>query len=79
MQLTKQLRDSKRYLTTTEVMELLSLRRNTLCSWIKTGRMPAILTGNGYRFDPMELADWIDARHTSAVSRLRDRNKAVLS
>jgi excisionase family DNA binding protein len=59
-------RDS--YLTTTEVMKLLKMRRNTLCEWIRAGRISAIRTGSGYRFDPYTLAVWLAERTTSKGS-----------
>jgi excisionase family DNA binding protein len=64
MTLESGLRMRERYLTTAEVMELLQLRRNTVCDWVKSGELPATRTRSGYRFDPGVLADWIRARST---------------
>jgi len=61
------LRQQTRCLTTKEVMHLLQLRRNTVCDWVTAGKMPAIRTSSGYRFDPMALASWIEARTTGVV------------
>ncbi len=64
MDLTEQLRERTSFLTTKEVMELLQLQRNTLCDWVRTGRIPAIRSGNGYLYDPHHLADWLAERTT---------------
>ena len=45
MTLIEQLGKRDRFLTTTEVMKLLKLRRNTLCAWIRAGRITAVRTG----------------------------------
>lgn len=64
MNLIDNLRQRKSFLTTKEVMELLQLRRNTVCDWAQAGRIPAVRTASGYRFDPGVLADWLAARST---------------
>ncbi|GAA3762108.1 helix-turn-helix domain-containing protein [Terriglobus aquaticus] len=56
------IRQFDRYLTTREVMNLLQLGRNTICGWCASGRLPALRTPNGYRFDPIALAVWLDSR-----------------
>jgi excisionase family DNA binding protein len=70
MSLIDDLKRRKQYLTTMEVMALLQLPRNTVCGWARAGRIPAVLTASGYRFDPMELALWIVARTTSPRQRV---------
>jgi excisionase family DNA binding protein len=70
MDLTQVLRDRNTFLTTSEVMELLRCRRNTLCDWVRDGRIPAARVGNSYLFDPGRIADWIDQR-TTGMSRDR--------
>ncbi len=64
MSLIETLRESKRFLVTVEVMELVRLPRNTVCAMAKSGRLPAVRTGSGYRFDPNALADWLEGRTT---------------
>jgi len=64
MELIEELRRSGSYLSTKEVMKLIRVRRNTLCEWVRTGRIPAIRCGNGYLFDPRALADWLQLRKT---------------
>jgi excisionase family DNA binding protein len=65
MELTDELRQRKTYLSTIEVMILLRVTRNTLCEWVRTGRITAVRRGNGYLFDPRMLADWLEQRTTS--------------
>jgi excisionase family DNA binding protein len=71
MRLVEELRVRESYLTTKEVMQLLRCRRNTLCRWVRNGRMSAIRSGTGYLFDPRHLAEWLTKRSTS-----RDRRAA---
>lgn len=65
MDLITQLMQRGNYLTTKEVMTLLGKRRNTICEWVRTGRMSAIRSGNEYLFDPHVLVDWLSERTTS--------------
>ena len=64
MDLIGRLRERSSFLTTKEVMELLQLRRNTLCKWVRTGQLPAVRSGNSYLYDPARLADWLLERAT---------------
>jgi excisionase family DNA binding protein len=50
------------YLSSTEVMEILRRSRKTLCAWVKAGDIPAVRVGRDNKFDPWELALWIEAR-----------------
>ena len=63
MDLISDLRQRKNYLTTVEVMSLLSVTRNTLCAWVRAGKIGAVPRGNAYLFDPWELADWLAERY----------------
>lgn len=61
--LSTDLRQRKTMLTTTEVITLLRLSRNTLCSWCRAGKLPSTRMPDGsYLFDPLTLAAWIEAR-----------------
>ncbi len=64
MNLIDQLKKRSSFLTTKELMELLQLRRHTICDWVKSGHLPAIRTASGYRFDPPVLAHWLEMRST---------------
>ena len=54
-----------RLLKSTEVMSLLGISRNTLCAWVRAGRIPAFKVGKDYTFDPKELANFL-ATHRAA-------------
>lgn len=64
MRLVDQLRERASFLTTTELMELLQLRRNTVCAWVQSGYLPAVRTRSGYRFDPPAIAKWLELHST---------------
>jgi excisionase family DNA binding protein len=42
-------------------MSMLGVSRNTLCRWVRTGKLPALRLGKDNRFDPAVLADWLEA------------------
>ena len=71
MDLIEELRNRGTYLTTNEVMSILGKRRNTLCQWVRTGKMDAIRTGNSYLFDPRTLAAWLAERKTTTIKLRR--------
>ena len=68
MGLIKHLRRRRTYLSTRE-MELLHVTRNTLCAWVRRGRVTAIRIGNRCVFDPHLLADWLGKRQTMSSQR----------
>ena len=69
MDLIEELRRTDSFLTTKDVMKLLQVGRNTLCEWVRAGRIPAIRSGNGYLYDPRLLADWLFERSTKAKTK----------
>lgn len=69
MELIEELRHRRTYLSTREVMDLLQVTRNTLCAWVRRGRIPAIRVGKGYVFDPHLVADWLGKRQTTGSAR----------
>ena len=56
-----QLKARTTYLSGSEVMSLLKVSRNALCRWVRTGKLPAIRIGKDNRFDPLQLAGWLEA------------------
>jgi hypothetical protein len=50
------------YLTTTEVMEITTKCRKTVCAWVRAGEIPAIRIGIDNMFDPLELGLWLEER-----------------
>jgi predicted DNA-binding transcriptional regulator AlpA len=56
------LRRRKDLLKTKEVMKILNKTRNTICRWVREQVLPAKVIGNGYAFDPIVFANWLEAR-----------------
>lgn len=42
-------------------MGVLGVSRNTLCRWVREGKLVAIKVGKNYRFDGSVVADWIES------------------
>jgi excisionase family DNA binding protein len=57
-----QLRQRKSYLTSTEVMAIIGVTRQTLCDWVRRGVISAIRIGKDNKFDPAVLASWLATR-----------------
>lgn len=45
-----------------EVSELLGFHEVTLRNWVRAGKLPAVRIAGQWRFDPAELAGWVEAR-----------------
>jgi excisionase family DNA binding protein len=58
----QQLSVRKTYVSSTEVIDILRISRQTFCDWVRAGRLPAIRSGNRYLVDPSVLASWLRAR-----------------
>jgi hypothetical protein len=56
------LRERKTFLGTREVTALLDVDRKCLGEWVRKGYIRAYRIGQKNIFDPVELADWIEAR-----------------
>ena len=63
--LISRLRERKTFLGTREVTALLNVDRKCLGEWVRKGSIRAYRIGQKYVFDPVELADWIEARSLS--------------
>jgi excisionase family DNA binding protein len=59
------LRERKTFLGTREVTALLGVDRKWLGERVRKGYIRAYRVGQKYVFDPVELADWIEARSLS--------------
>lgn len=59
-----ELRQGETFLTTQQVMVLLKMTRNTVCQYVRIGRLSAIRVGNSYLYDPRVLAEWLAERET---------------
>ncbi len=58
----------KGYMNASDVAELLGENIYTIYRRVKRGRMPAVRTGFGIKFDPAELAAWLRERHVGKAS-----------
>ena len=68
MDLIEELKRRQSYLSTCEVMALLNKTRNTVCAWVRMGRLPATRVGNEYLYDPRLIAEWLEKRQTAKTS-----------
>lgn len=64
MDLIEELQQRQSFLSTKEVLELLPKTRNTLCRWVRSGKIPAVRIGNAYFYDPRVLAEFLAKRTT---------------
>ena len=52
-------------MTTADVVKRLNTTKQTVCVWIRAGKLPAVRMPNGdYRFDRAELEAWLQSRKT---------------
>lgn len=58
----ERLKKRESYLTSTEVMAITGVTRQTLCAWAQRGVIQAVRIGKGNVFDPVALAAWLEAR-----------------
>jgi predicted DNA-binding transcriptional regulator AlpA len=69
MDLIQELRRWESFLIPKEVMELLQLRRNTVCDRAQTGRIPTVHVPSGYKFGHRVLTGWLAARRANPGRR----------
>jgi len=62
--LIQKLRARTSLLTIAEVSDLLGFHMVTLRNWARAGRLPGMLIAGQWRFDPAELAEWVEDRRT---------------
>jgi excisionase family DNA binding protein len=56
------LRNRNTALTSAELGELINMHPVTLREWTRGGRIPAYRMGREWRYDPAQIADWLDER-----------------
>jgi excisionase family DNA binding protein len=49
-------------LTIAEVSEMIGFHEVTLRNWVRAGKLPTVRIAGQWRFDPAELAAWVEAR-----------------
>ncbi len=62
MTLVDALRARKGLLTVRELAELLSCHQMTLYGWAREGKLPHLRVGARLKFDPVEVAEWLEWR-----------------
>jgi excisionase family DNA binding protein len=62
--LVQKLRARTSLLSIAEVSDLLGFHPVTLRDWARDGRLPGVRIGSAWRFDPLEIARWLEARRT---------------
>jgi excisionase family DNA binding protein len=60
--LVQKLRARAGLLTIAEVSKVLAFHPVTLRDWAREGRLPGLLIAGQWRFDPVELAGWVEER-----------------
>lgn len=60
--LVQKLRARTGMLTINEVAELLAFYPVTIRDWVRAGKLPAVRIAGQWRFDPAELAGWVEAK-----------------
>ena len=60
--LIQKLRARTGLLTIAEVSDLLGFHEVTLRNWVRANKLPALRIAGHWRFDPAELAGWVEAR-----------------
>lgn len=63
--------DQLELLTVREVCAIVRCHEKTLYQWVKKGSLTAIRIGAKLKFDPADVAAFIDSRHTQNLPRRR--------
>ena len=58
------MREMRRLLTVEQLAELLTCSAKNIYALVKRGRLPAVRYDSSIRFDPLVIADWLEARMT---------------
>jgi len=68
----QKLREHPEALSVREIAVMLRVSEATIQKWVRKGILPAFSAGDSIRFNPREVADWIEMRHIEAQERLRN-------
>jgi excisionase family DNA binding protein len=60
-----QLRQRKTLLDASEVASILNCAKDTVYQWVKRYALPCVRFGDCMRFDPKQVADWLEAREAT--------------
>jgi excisionase family DNA binding protein len=68
-------RSLKKPLTVLELSERLNVSKGKVYVLVKDGRIPYFCIGESIRFDPAEIATWIEGKAVPAIPRYRHRER----
>jgi excisionase family DNA binding protein len=71
MTIAEQLRTIKHALGVQELAELLQLNERTIRNYVKAGRIPYLRIGMTIRFDPDQLADWLEGQSPISIKSVK--------
>ena len=60
-----ELRQRTTLLDAIEVAGILKVAKDTVYQWVKRYALPCVRFGDCIRFDPKQLADWLESRRTA--------------
>jgi hypothetical protein len=63
----EQLEVRKSYVSSTEVISILGITRQTFCLWVRSRKLAALRIGNAYMVDPAHLTAILRARLVGAT------------
>lgn len=78
MTLAEQLRCKKRALTVEELADLLGVAIRTLYKEVEDDHIPFFRVRTSIRFDPDQIADWLEGKMPSHSVRAQQRPEAAL-
>ncbi len=69
--------ETNTWLTLDELAKYLKLSRTNLYRMVQQGKIPASKIGFQWRFNRMEIDDWVTSQRPSAATLLKDPNMAT--
>jgi excisionase family DNA binding protein len=64
-----ELRQRTTLLDATEVASILNVAKDTVYQWVKRYALPCIRFGDSIRFDPQQLAEWLESKGTTDTNK----------
>jgi excisionase family DNA binding protein len=65
----KELRQRTTLLDASEVASILNVAKDTVYQWVKRYALPCVRFGDCMRFDPQQLAEWLEAKLGTVTSK----------
>lgn len=64
-----ELRQRTTLLDASEVASILNVAKDTVYQWVKRYALPCVRFGDCMRFDPQQLAEWLEAKLGTVTSK----------